>query len=62
MIRVGITGASGFIGSHLRRYLGYFGEDIQVVEFIREWFDEPSAMDAFVLSCDVIVHLAAVNR
>ncbi|MBE0640794.1 MAG: NAD-dependent epimerase/dehydratase family protein, partial [Bacteroidales bacterium] len=62
MIRAGITGMNGFIGSNLRRYLMYFEPKVQVVEFSREWFDQPVKMDEFVRSCDVIVHLAAVNR
>jgi UDP-2-acetamido-2,6-beta-L-arabino-hexul-4-ose reductase len=62
MIRTGITGINGFIGSNLRRYLAYFGEGIEIVEFSRDWFDQPDRMDAFLASCDVVVHLAAVNR
>jgi UDP-2-acetamido-2,6-beta-L-arabino-hexul-4-ose reductase len=61
MIRVGITGQNGFIGQHLFNFLA-LEESIQRVPFSREYFDLPEKLDAFVRSCDVIVHLAALNR
>jgi UDP-2-acetamido-2,6-beta-L-arabino-hexul-4-ose reductase len=61
MIKVGITGQSGFIGTHLYNYLG-LQEDIQRIEFEDEFFEHQSALDKFVRSCNVIVHLAAMNR
>jgi UDP-2-acetamido-2,6-beta-L-arabino-hexul-4-ose reductase len=61
MIKVGITGQSGFMGTHLFNFLG-LKSDIQRIEFEDGFFRTPSALDAFVTSCDVIIHLAAMNR
>lgn len=61
MIKVGITGQNGFVGTHLYNTLSLFDE-FQLVEFQRSFFDNPIALDAFVSQCDVIVHLAALNR
>ena len=33
-----------------------------MVNFKRDWFHDPSLLDAFVAECDVIVHLAGINR
>jgi UDP-2-acetamido-2,6-beta-L-arabino-hexul-4-ose reductase len=62
MIRIGITGQTGFIGTHLFNYLGLFKEEFERVPFRDEYFDNPETLNAFVASCDVIVHLAALNR
>ncbi len=62
MMKVGITGQAGFVGSHLYNTLGLFKDEFEVIEFERSFFEEPSKMDAFVQQCDAIVHLAAMNR
>jgi UDP-2-acetamido-2,6-beta-L-arabino-hexul-4-ose reductase len=62
MIRVGITGKSGFIGYHLCQTINLFKEDFALVEFEKNFFYEQLKLDAFVSSCDVIIHLAALNR
>lgn len=62
MTRIGITGQAGFIGTHLFNYLGLFKEEFERVPFRDEYFDNPETLNAFVASCDVIVHLAALNR
>jgi UDP-2-acetamido-2,6-beta-L-arabino-hexul-4-ose reductase len=62
MIRVGITGRSGFIGYHLYQTLNLYEEEFSLVEFERSFFENKLKLDAFVSSCDVIVHLAALNR
>lgn len=62
MIRVGITGQSGFVGSHLYNSLGLYKEEFEQIDFERSFFDHPDQLDAFVQRCDVIVHLAAMNR
>lgn len=61
MKRIGITGGNGFIGSHLINALSLL-KDYTIVPFDREFFDDTNKLDQFVLSCDSIVHLAALNR
>lgn len=60
-IRIGITGASGFIGRHLGGRI-MVSEELEQVPFQREWFGQPERMKAFLASCDAVVHLAAVSR
>lgn len=60
-IRLGITGASGFIGSHLSGMVR-ISDKFQLVECHREYFDSPSELKNFAAHCDSIVHLAAVSR
>jgi len=62
MKRIGITGQAGFIGKHLYNTLGLFPEEFERIEFKKEFFDNPDGIDLFVRQCDVIVHLAAMNR
>lgn len=62
MKKVGITGQTGFIGSHLYNTLGLNPEKYQRVDFADEFFYDESKLEIFVEECDVIVHLAAVNR
>jgi len=61
MIRVGITGQAGFIGMHLFNCLG-LEEKIERISCPRDVFTSEDNLRAFVGQCDVIVHLAAVNR
>jgi UDP-2-acetamido-2,6-beta-L-arabino-hexul-4-ose reductase len=61
MIKAGITGQAGFIGSHLASYFR-IREDIELVPFVRDYFDDAEALENFVDKCDVIVHLAAMSR
>lgn len=60
--KVGITGQSGFIGSCLLHHLMLRREDFDLIDFERSFFENPNQMDEFVEKCDVIVHLAAINR
>jgi UDP-2-acetamido-2,6-beta-L-arabino-hexul-4-ose reductase len=62
MIRVGITGSKGFVGYHLYQTLALQKDEFSLIEFDRSFFDDNQTLDAFVSSCDVIVHLAALNR
>ncbi len=62
MIRVGITGRNGFIGQHLYNSLGIYKEKYALTIFKRTYFEDADAMDMFVSNCDVIVHLAAINK
>jgi UDP-2-acetamido-2,6-beta-L-arabino-hexul-4-ose reductase len=61
-LKIGITGQKGFVGAHLYNTLGLFPEDFKRIEFDRDWFNENEKLDLFVSQCDVIVHLAALNR
>lgn len=62
MIRVGITGQNGFVGSYLYNTVGLKPEEFHRIGFKNDYFEEPNSLDEFVSECDVIVHLAAVNR
>lgn len=62
MVKVGITGQSGFIGTHLYNTLGLHPDKFQRIPFEDSYFDNPTMLGRFVQSCDVIVHLAAMNR
>lgn len=62
LIKVGITGQSGFMGTHLYNFLSTKSEKIHRVNFQDKYFDNELALQNFVKSCDVIVHLAAMNR
>jgi UDP-2-acetamido-2,6-beta-L-arabino-hexul-4-ose reductase len=62
MLKVGITGQDGFVGKHLYNTLGLFKEEFERITFNKSYFDYPEKLDYFINSCDVIVHLAAMNR
>ena len=62
MIRVGVTGSNGFIGWHLCQTLKLNPDNFQLIDFKRSWFDFNLDLDKFVSNCDVIVHLAGLNR
>ena len=59
--KVGITGNDGFIGYHLTSLLRT-KENIEIIPFELDFFYDSSKLDHFVSQCDVIVHLAGVNR
>ncbi len=78
-MRIGITGANGFIGNHLVRHVLEGGH--QPVAFLEAGSDprpladlagrydavrgdllDRRSLDRFVAACDVVVHLAGVNR
>jgi len=62
MLRIGITGQSGFIGTHLWNTLGLYPDRFAGVAFEDAWFGQKEALEAFVRGCDTIIHLAAMNR
>ena len=78
-MRIGVTGANGFIGNHLLRFL--LEREHRPVAFLQTatdprpvadlagrydevWGDllDRESLDRFVGSCDVVVHLAGMNR
>jgi UDP-2-acetamido-2,6-beta-L-arabino-hexul-4-ose reductase len=62
MIKVGVTGSNGFIGWHLCRTLELDNNNFQLIDFNRNWFNEIPNLDSFVSKCDILVHLAGLNR
>nr|WP_199156611.1 NAD-dependent epimerase/dehydratase family protein [Pedobacter sp. ASV2] len=62
MKKIGITGQNGFVGRHLYNTLGLFPKEFQRVDFNKEYFENEKHLDQFVAECDVIIHLAAMNR
>lgn len=62
MLNIGITGQNGFVGMHLYNTLGLYPEQYCRIEFDKAFFQSNSALDEFVSQCDVIIHLAAMNR
>jgi UDP-2-acetamido-2,6-beta-L-arabino-hexul-4-ose reductase len=62
MTKVGITGSNGFVGYHLYQTLALHNEEFSIIDFERNFFDDEQVLDDFVSNCDVIVHLAALNR
>ena len=61
MIRIGITGQAGFIGTHLFNLLRTKPE-IELIPFEDAYFQSSETLASFVSNCDVVVHLAAVNQ
>jgi len=62
MLKIGITGQSGFIGTHLYNFLGLKTDEIIRIPFEDSIFSNRRALEEFAGQCDVIVHLAALNR
>ena len=61
-LKVGITGQAGFMGSHLYNFIDTKGNHIKQIPFKRSYFDTALELENFVKQCDVIVHIAAMNR
>ena len=61
-IKLGITGGNGFVGNHLKNTIRFLHNNFEIIEFERVFFDQPNKIEEFVLECDVIVHLAGLNR
>lgn len=60
-MKIGITGQAGFVGTHLYNSLS-LNNEIERIPFEDLYFDNKLLLRAFVKSCNVIVHLAAMNR
>ncbi len=61
MTRIGITGAHGFLGWHLRAFLRAFPA-IEVTAAGRDVMDDAQKLREFAGSVEAIVHLAGANR
>ena len=61
-MKIGITGQDGFIGYHLSQTIKYKFEKYKIAPFDRSFLESSKLLNSFVSSCDVIVHLAGVNR
>ncbi|MCE5345226.1 MAG: NAD-dependent epimerase/dehydratase family protein [Bacteroidales bacterium] len=62
MLKIGITGQPGFVGTHLFNTLGLYSDRFTRIPFEDAFFKEEKLLNNFVSQCDVIVHLAAMNR
>jgi UDP-2-acetamido-2,6-beta-L-arabino-hexul-4-ose reductase len=62
MIKVGITGQAGFVGTHLFNTINIEKEQFETIPFEDSFFFDAFLLEKWVSSCDVIVHLAALNR
>ncbi|MEM8677718.1 MAG: NAD-dependent epimerase/dehydratase family protein [Planctomycetota bacterium] len=60
-IRVGVTGANGFIGQHLLKHLEQ-SESFEASVATRETFASPGELSHFARHQDCIVHFAGMNR
>lgn len=60
-MKIGITGQSGFIGTHLYNYLA-LKDKAERIRFEDAYFSDDKKLQNWVMQCDIIVHLAAVNR
>ena len=61
-MKIGITGQDGFVGYHLSQTIKYKFENYKLVPFERPFLENKKLLESFISSCDVIVHLAGVNR
>lgn len=62
MKKIGITGQNGFVGSYLFNRISLLKEEFTLVPFSRSYFESADQLTEWVKQCDVIVHLAALNR
>lgn len=62
MLRIGITGQTGFIGTHLYNYFGLKKDEVERIPFQDNFFSDQVRLEEFVRHCEVIIHLAALNR
>jgi len=62
MLKIGITGQSGFMGTHLYNTLGLYPDQFKRIPFYDEYFQDDNKLESFVIKCDAIVHMAAMNR
>ena len=61
-MKIGITGQNGFLGYHLSQTIKYKFENLKILPFEKSFLKNTKLINSFVSSCDVIIHLAGVNR
>jgi UDP-2-acetamido-2,6-beta-L-arabino-hexul-4-ose reductase len=62
MLKVGITGQAGFVGTHLFNTFNVTKAEFEAIPFEDGYFADEEKLNIWVKQCDVIVHLAAMNR
>jgi len=62
MLKIGITGQPGFVGTHLFNTLNLTKEKFQTIPFEDSYFADEEKLNSWVKQCDAIIHLAALNR
>ena len=62
MLKIGITGQAGFVGTHLFNTLNLNKKAFLTIPFEDGYFVDEEKLYEWVKHCDVIVHLAAMNR
>ena len=61
-IRVGITGQSGLLDTHVRNFLKTKKDRIDFIYYPRESFSNIEQLTQFVSRCDIIIHIAGMYR
>ena len=61
-MKIGITGQPGFVGTHLYNTLNLAKDKYQTIPFEDSYFSDEEKLNQWVKQCDVIIHLAAMNR
>lgn len=59
---IGITGAKGFIGTHLCNVLSLYPDQYEVIEIHQSDWNDAEHFFSLINGCDTVFHLAAVNR
>ena len=62
VIKIGITGQSGFVGTNLSEELMKYPNKYKLISFEDDFFHNENALRNFVKQCDVVLHLAALVR
>ncbi|MBE2205430.1 MAG: SDR family oxidoreductase [Chthoniobacterales bacterium] len=61
-MKIGITGAEGFLGWHVRAWLRTFRPEVEIRAVGRKAFSGRESLEAFCRGLDAIVHCAGQNR